>query len=81
LRHFVDLRLDSNFQADMAPVRPNTKEIVSPASAALTDLVRLLARQAAREFLSPALEALPISSGDVTEGTIPAAAIDTPTGK
>ena len=72
---------DSHVWADMAPVRPNTKKTVSPASAALTDLVRLLARQAAREFLSPGLEALPISSGEVTEGTIPGAAIDTPTGK
>ena len=64
----------------MAPVR-HTKKTVSTASAVLTDLVRLLARQAAREFRSPGLEALPISSREVTEGTIPGAAIDTPAGK
>ena len=53
----------------MAPVRPNTKKIVAPASAALTGLVRLLARQAAREAVATFSKATPGTEA-VTGATI-----------
>jgi hypothetical protein len=34
----------------MAPLRPNTRKTIKPVSTVLIDLVRLLARQAAREL-------------------------------
>jgi hypothetical protein len=56
LRHFAGARPDPHVQADMAPVRPSTWKNVSPASNALAGLVRLLARQAAREWAERRLE-------------------------
>lgn len=41
----------------MAPLRPNSRKTVQPLSSALIELVRLLARQAAREWIKPELEA------------------------
>jgi hypothetical protein len=43
------VRPDSHVRADMAPARPITRKNASPVSDGLVGLVRLLARQAARE--------------------------------
>jgi len=50
LHHFEGLRLDPNVQANMARVRSKTRKNGSPVSAALIEIARLLARQAAREW-------------------------------
>jgi len=55
-RHFVVVRPDSHVRADMAPVRSNTRKNASPISDGLAELVRLLARQAARETSEQQLE-------------------------